>query len=60
MIKSSSNRKDSDLEFEMELDLSNRSFVINSEESIIETKIGNFQYSPIVVLSFTDIEIQLL
>ena len=45
----------------MELDLSNRSFVmwINNQKIIIDSKIGDFQYSPIVILSSNAPEITL-
>ena len=48
--------------FTMELDLSNRSFVmwINNEKIIIDSKIGDFQYSPIVIMLGSAPEISLL
>ena len=61
------NRTDSDGyypggDFTFELDLSNRSFVmwINNQKIIIDSKIGDFQYSPIVILSWNAPEITLL
>ena len=49
-------------DFTFELDLSNRSFVmwINNQKIIIDSKIGDFQYSPIVILSWNAPEITLL
>ena len=49
-------------DFTIELDLSNRSFVmwINNQKIIIDSKIGDFQYSPIVILSWNAPEITLL
>ena len=49
-------------DFTFKLDLSNRSFVmwINNEKIIIDSKIGDFQYSPIVILSKCAPEISLL
>ena len=40
-------------DFTMELDLSNRSFAMEVDETkiIIDAKIGDFKYSPIVILS---------
>ena len=49
-------------DFTMELDLSNRSFVmwINNQKIIIDSKIGEFQFSPIVILQGNRPEISLL
>ena len=49
-------------DFTMELDLSKRSFVmdINGEEITIDGNIGDFQYSPIVILSHDEAKITLL
>ena len=49
-------------DFTMELDLSKRSFVmeINGEKITLDGNIGDFQYSPIVILDEDDAEITLL
>ena len=49
-------------DFTMELDLSNRSFVmeINGEKIILDANIGDFQYSPIVITYDDRVEITLL
>ena len=49
-------------DFTMELDLSNRSFVmeINGEKIILDANIGDFQYSPIVILYYDEVEIAIL
>ena len=60
VIKKSNNCQNSDVEYEMELDLSNRKFVINSEKIVVEAKIGHFHYSPIVIFSYADNKIDLL
>ena len=52
--------QNSDVEYEMKLDLPNRKFVINSHNILIETTIGDFHYSPIVIFSRTDNKIDLL
>ena len=43
-------------DYTMELDLSNRSLVmwINNEKIILDGKIGNFQFSPIVIMCSAD------
>ena len=48
-------------DYNMELDLSNRSFVmeIDKEKIILDGEIGDFQYSPIVILGH-DLNITLL
>ena len=49
-------------DFTMELDLSKRSFVmeIDGEKITLDGNIGDFQYSPIVILNCYDPEISLL
>ena len=49
-------------DFTMELDLSNRNFVmeINGEKIILDANIGDFQYSPFVILAYNDAQITLL
>ena len=49
-------------DFTMELDLSKRSFVmeINGEKITLDANIGDFQYSPIVILAYNDAQITLL
>ena len=44
------------------LEVANRSFVmwINNEKIIIDSKIGDFQYSPIVIMTINSPEITLL
>ena len=52
---------DSGGDYTMELDLSNRSFVmeINGEKITIDGNIGDFEYSPIVILG-SDLNVTLL
>ena len=49
-------------DYTMELDLSNRSLVmwINNEKIILDGNIGDFQFSPIVILGYDAPEITLL
>ena len=49
-------------DFTMELDLSNRSFVMEVDKTkiIIDTKIGDFKYSPIVMLQGSSPEVTLV
>ena len=49
-------------DFTMELDLTNRSFVmwIDNEKIVLDENIGDFQFSPIVILSLFAPEITLL
>ena len=49
-------------DFTMELDLSNRSFImeINGEKIILDANIGDFQYSPIVIVGNHEVKITLL
>ena len=49
-------------DFTMELDLSKRSFVMetNGEKITLDANIGDFQYSPIVILAYNDAQITIL
>ena len=49
-------------DYTMELDLSNRSLVmeVGNEKIIIDSNIGDFDYSPIVLLGYSSPEISLL
>ena len=49
-------------DFTMEIDLSKRSFVMdtNGEKVTLDGNIGDFQYSPIVILSHDEAKITLL
>ena len=49
-------------DYTMELDLSNRSLVmwINNEKIILDGSIGDFQFSPIVILNKKPLEVTIL